>query len=156
MPAAAPALLGVVKHEESPCGLYLTLMAGEKTLFSSLQKKTQPYLPTFAMKQPPSWGRGCHRLSSSLSRQEKPNPLRGRGGPQVSTSTDSNFKASYHHSPQERVPKAHPSPQQSSAGENVAAPTQGRPKPRRAAAGSDVPSRAHLLQAPSQAVGRQC
>lgn len=79
---------------ESPGRLCLTLPALIAAPFPA--EKTQPYLPNFAMKQPPSWGRGCHRLSSSLSQQERPNPLRGRGEPRLgtSTSTESNFEAS--------------------------------------------------------------
>lgn len=77
---------------ESPGRLCLTLPALIAAPFPA--EKTQPYLPNFAMKQPPSWGRGCHRLSSSLSQQERPNPLRGRGEPRLGTSTESNFEAS--------------------------------------------------------------
>lgn len=162
MPAAASALLGLVKYRINPRRLYLslpTLMPAEKTHFFFPPEKNPAISSQLCHETTQCRGRGCHRLSSSLSQQEKPNPLRGRGGPRLNTSTKSNFEASLHHSPQVQVPKAHPSPQRSKAGENgaanVAAPNQGRPKPCRATAGSDVPSRAHLVQAPSHAAGRQ-
>lgn len=56
MPAAASALLGLVKHRRKPTQAppHPAHPNGsrKKNHFSSQQKKTQPYLPNFAMKQP--------------------------------------------------------------------------------------------------------
>lgn len=104
-PSAQARLSGGFGCRQQPQPSWPWLKTGESPGRLCLTLPTLMAAPFPAEKNPAISSQLCHEItpilgqrlpqaqSSSLSQQEKPNPLRGRGGPRLGTSTESNFEA---------------------------------------------------------------